>query len=156
MMHRDSEQRVGSPTPAAIKHGGSNYRSLGALVDAGITLSRRVGNSAQVCRQGTSGSEYQQSGGSRREHPAVEHPAGGVRISCKPDRQNGCVARMLVMVHTPCKLLTPLVHLVYALCILCILVTPNVHFVYSLSIQCKHSQAVSIGTHRFAHRVHTV
>ena len=29
MMHRDSEQRVGSPTPAAIKHGGSNYRSAG-------------------------------------------------------------------------------------------------------------------------------
>jgi len=75
-------------------------------------------------------------GGTPREHPAVEHPAGGVRIPCtgKPDRQNGYLARKLVMVHTPCKLPNPHVHFVYAICILCILLTP----LYTLCTHCAY------------------
>ena len=86
MMHIDSEQRVGSPTPgpaaaAAIKHGGSNYRSAGRCRNYTVTV-QVLETQDKFSVKAVPGFEYQQSGGrgSRRVHPAVtvEHPAGGV------------------------------------------------------------------------------
>jgi len=154
-------QRLGNPTPgpAAV----TGYRSAGRCRSRNYTVqalrcwTRKLSISLpQASRQCRSGSEFQKSGACRGEHPAVEHPAVGVRISCKPDRQNGYVACMSVMVHTHCKLLTPPVHFVYALRILCILLTPHVHFLYALCILRKHLHAVHAGSHRFAHSVHTL